>query len=159
MKIFVLSDTHIPRTANDLPFKLYEEIQKCDLIIHAGDIVEKSFYDKLKNIKDIKAVYGNMDSTELKNVLQQKEIINAGKFKIGLIHGWGSPDRVEENIRKEFKDVDVIIYGHTHIPKNEIVDGVLFFNPGSPTDKTFAPCNSYGILKIGDSISGEIIEI
>ena len=63
-------------------------------------------------------------------------------------------------VRKEFKQVDVIIFGHSHIPCNERIDGVLFFNPGSPTDKIFAPYNSYGMIEItGKNINARIIKI
>ena len=160
MKIFVLSDTHIPRTTGDIPAKLYNEIKKCDMIFHAGDFVDKEFFDKLSALKPTYAVYGNMDSNELKKCLNQKEIIEVGKFKIALIHGWGAPDAVRENIRKELGDVNAIVFGHTHAPINEVKDGILFFNPGSPTDRTFAPYNSYGILEVSDEkIEGKIVKI
>lgn len=159
MRIFVISDTHLPRTAGDIPPKVYDEIKKCDMIFHAGDFVEKIFFDKLTKLKTTYAVFGNMDSVELKNILPQKEIIEVGKFKIGLIHGWGPPDRTEENIKNEFGAIDAIVFGHTHTPANEVKNGILFFNPGSPTDKAFALYNSYGILEIDDKINGKIIKI
>ena len=159
MRIFVISDTHIPRTSGDLLPRIYDEIKKCDMIFHAGDFVEKVFFDKLAKFKTTYAVFGNMDSVELKGMLSQKEVIEVGKFKIGLIHGWGPPDRIEENIKNEFGAIDAIVFGHTHTPTNEVKNGILFFNPGSPTDKAFAPYNSYGILEIDDKISGEIIKI
>ena len=66
-----------------------------------------------------------------------------------------------ECVQKEFKDkkVDVIVFGHSHHPMNEIKDGILFFNPGSATDTVFAPFRSYGVLEISDVIKGRIIKI
>ena len=55
--------------------------------------------------------------------------------------------------------MDVIVFGHSHSPVNELRDGILFFNPGSPTDKIFAKYNSYGILTINKEIKGEIIRL
>ena len=160
MRILVLSDTHMPRITHDLPQAIYDEIPNVDLIIHAGDFVEKEVLDKLKTLKETKAVYGNMDSSNMHNCLNQKEIIEVGKFKIGLIHGHGAPRDIIEKVRGEFTGVDAIVFGHTHAPMNIVKDGILFFNPGSPTDKIFAEYNSYGILEIDDKkIEGKIIKI
>ena len=63
-------------------------------------------------------------------------------------------------IRDRFKGVDAIIFGHSHEPVNMVKNGVLFFNPGSPTDKIFAKANSYGILEITDKkIEGKILRL
>ena len=62
-------------------------------------------------------------------------------------------------VKGEFEDVDVIVFGHSHTPLNEVEEGVLFFNPGSPTDKVFAPYNSIGILHVDKKIKGEIIRL
>ena len=158
MRILVLSDTHIPKAAIDLPPQVYEEIKNVDMIFHAGDFVEKYMLDKLKDLKKTWAVCGNMDSRELRDTLNTKEIIELGKLKIGLIHGYGAPGLLVETVRKEFKKVDAIIFGHSHTSTNIVKDNILFFNPGSPTDKVFAIHNSYGILEVSDKkIKGQII--
>ncbi|MDD5422756.1 MAG: metallophosphoesterase family protein [Candidatus Omnitrophota bacterium] len=160
MRIVVLSDTHIPRVTQDLPKEIYDSISEADMIIHAGDFIEKDFYLKLKGMKETTAVYGNMDAMNLGDLLNRKEVIQAGKFKIGLIHGYGAPNDMLQAVKKEFTDVDAIVFGHTHIPLNLVKDGILFFNPGSPTDKVFATVNSYGILEITDKkIEGKIIKL
>lgn len=160
MRILVISDTHIPRTANDLPKKIYDEITRVDMILHAGDFVEKGLYEKLQTLKPITAVYGNMDSAVLHQLLKPKETIEAEGVRIGLIHGFGAPRDLCETVRKEFKGVDAIVYGHSHASNNIIKDGILFFNPGTPTDKVFATINTYGILEVtGKKIEGHIIEV
>ncbi len=161
MKILVLSDTHVPRMARDIPKAVYAEIEKADLIMHAGDFVEMSFFKKLSNLKTTVAVYGNMDSRELTSALKAKEIVEAGKFRIGLIHGWGSPDGLAERILEEFKGekLDCIVYGHSHRPMNETIEKVLFFNPGSPTDKIFAPYNSYGMIETDGKLTAKIVKL
>lgn len=159
-RILVLSDTHIPRVAIDLPCKIYEEIESVDMILHAGDFVEKEALDKLKTLKETKAVYGNMDSPNIRNELNPKEIIQIEKVKIGLIHGYGAPRELIETVKGEFANVDAIVFGHSHSAVNMVKDGVLFLNPGSPTDTIFATSNSYGILEIdGSNIKGNIIII
>lgn len=161
MKIGVLSDTHIPKLAKDIPKIIYNEFKEVDLILHAGDFVEVDFLRKLRDFKKTIGVYGNLDSGEVTNLLKAKEIIEGGRFRIGLIHGWGAPEGLTERIRAEFKDekIDCIVFGHSHSPMNETKNGILFFNPGSPTDKVFAPYNSYGLLEVTDKIVGKIIKV
>jgi len=160
MRILVISDTHIPRAAQDLPRAVYDEIKNCDMIIHAGDFSEKELYDKLCSLKKTQAVYGNMDSAALRHILKEKEIIEIGRFKIGLIHGHGAPKELMETVGNEFSGVDAIVYGHAHTPVNIVKGGVLFFNPGTPTDTVFADVNTYGILEVTDKkIEGKIIKL
>lgn len=162
MKIGVISDTHINHKSADLPEEIVEAFKNVDMIIHCGDLVDLSVVEKLKNLcKNVKAVYGNMDPAELKDKLPEKEIITVGKFKIGVAHGYGAPNGLVELLTKIFKDegVDIIVFGHSHKPLNEKRGNILFFNPGSPTDKVFSPYNSYGILDITDKIEAKIIKI
>src|SRR3989338_2511544 len=160
VRILVLSDTHIPKAAQDLPEEIYAQVPSCDMIFHAGDLAERALLEKLKNLKETKAVYGNMDPKDLRDILNPKEVIEIGKFKIGLIHGYGAPGLLVETVRGEFKNVDAIVFGHSHAATNMVKNGTLFFNPGSPTDKVFAAENTYGILEITDKgIEGKIIKI
>lgn len=161
MKIGVIADTHIPRTARELPKVIYKEFENVDLILHAGDVVELDFLKKLMDFRKTIAVYGNLDSSEVVDRLKPKEIIEVGGFRIGLVHGWGAPEGLVERIGAEFKSekVDCIVFGHSHRPMNETKNGILFFNPGSPTDKIFAPYNSYGLLEVTDKIIGKIIKL
>ena len=160
MKIGVISDTHIPRAALRLPQEIYDGFKGVDLILHAGDLVEMSIFDELNKLAKTEAVFGNMDTPPVQRMLPSKKIINVGKFKIGLIHGSGSPFNLMNSVKREFSQkVDVIVFGHSHSPVNEVKNSILFFNPGSPTDKVFARYNSYGILTINKEIKGEIIKI
>lgn len=159
-RILVLSDTHIPRVAVDLPDKVYKEVGNVDMILHAGDFVEKEVLDKLKTLKETKAVCGNMDSPNIRHALNPKEIIQVEKVRIGLIHGYGAPRELIETVKGEFTNVDAIVFGHSHSAVNTVKDGILFLNPGSPTDTIFATSNSYGILEIdGNNIKGNIVKL
>lgn len=160
MRILVLSDTHVPRMAKDIPKAVYEEAGKCDLILHAGDITEPRVLEKLKKIKKTVAVSGNMDAPQLSSALKPREIIEVKGFRIGLTHGSGPPDGLIEKVQEEFRKdkVDCIVFGHSHHAVNETRDGVIFLNPGSPTDKIFAKFNSYGIIKVSRKIEAEIVK-
>ena len=160
MRIAVLSDTHIPISADDLPQAVYNGLMGVDMILHAGDLVELDVLDKLAKIAPVRAVCGNMDSDKVCAKLPKKDIIKIEAISLGIMHGWGPPSDLVQLVSKEFKGVDVIVFGHSHNPLSQTEDGILFFNPGSPTDKVFAPYNSYGILEIKDKeIVPKIIKI
>ncbi|OGX15191.1 MAG: hypothetical protein A2166_00170 [Omnitrophica WOR_2 bacterium RBG_13_41_10] len=161
MRIGVISDTHIPDRVNTIPAVILEDFKNTDMIIHAGDLVHLIVLDELGRIcKNVKAVWGNMDPYEVRKNLPEKEIIPVGKFRIGLMHGYGHPNQLISLLSSEFKNdnVDMIIFGHSHQSLNETREGIIFFNPGSATDKIFAPYNSYGIIEINDKIEAKIIK-
>jgi uncharacterized protein len=162
MKIGVISDTHIPDRARDLPRKLIEGLKDVDMVIHAGDFVDLAVYKALCAVcKDVRAVSGNMDPSEIKNILPQRQIIEAGAFTIGVVHGWGPPNKLLEIVKEAFKveKPDIVIFGHSHQAFNEQDGKTLFFNPGSPTDNVFAPYKSFGIIEITDTINARIVKI
>lgn len=160
IKIGVISDTHIPLAASKLPDEVQVAFRGVDLILHAGDLVELSVLDILNKLAETHAVWGNMDGPEVRKALPEKRIMKVGKFMIGLIHGCGPPFNLIKSVINEFSQkMDIIVFGHSHSPVNEVRDGTLFFNPGSPTDKTFAKYNSYGILTMTDEVKGEIIRL
>jgi putative phosphoesterase len=150
----------MPRAAEDFPAAVYAEIEKSDMIIHAGDFVDIEVLRKLQGLKPVKAVCGNMDSQAIHNELNQKEVIQLGNVKIGLIHGYGPPAGLMDTVTSEFTGVNAIVFGHTHSAINTVKGGVLLFNPGSPTDTIFAKVKSFGVLEVSDDdVRGRIIEI
>jgi uncharacterized protein len=162
MKIGVISDTHIPDRAREIPQKILEEFKNVDMVIHAGDFVDLSVLKKLKSVcPNVKAVRGNMDTIEVKNELPEKKVIEAGNYKIGVMHGHGAPNKLIDLLTSVFKQdcVNIIVFGHSHYSVNEKRNGILFFNPGSATDKVFSPYNSYGIIEINDKVEARVIKI
>lgn len=155
MKIGVVSDTHIPAKGTGLPSELLKALKGCDLILHAGDLIDLSTIEELKKIARVEAVYGNMDLPRVRSILKDKKILNVAEKKICIMHGYGRPDNLIEVLKEEFLEQkpDIIVFGHSHVPMNEYINGVLFFNPGSATDTVFAPYRSYGIIEIN---KGEI---
>jgi len=158
MKIGVISDTHLKISDDRLEKIVEDHFHDVDLVLHAGDIVDLEVLDVFKD-KEVYAVSGNMDPDSVREVFPRKQILEIGGRRIGLIHGWGSPSGLEEKILREFEDVECIVYGHTHRAVNEVIDGVLLFNPGSPTDRRFARHKSVGILDVGEEIVGTIIAL
>ncbi len=162
MKIGVISDTHIPTQANALPAVILDAFREVDMIIHAGDIVDLSVLEELKGVcPKVRAVWGNMDPYEVRGKLPEKEILEISGHRIGVMHGWGHPKGLIEVMAEAFKgdDVEMVIFGHSHNAVNKKSGGVIYFNPGSPTDKSLTDCNSYGIIEIDDAIHGKIVKI
>lgn len=167
MKIGVVSDTHIH---GDKELDTFKEIfskhfSHVDLVFHAGDLVNIRVFEWLNEQVETVAVSGNMDFPEVCEILPRIRIVEAGEFRIGLTHGQGPPSGLVERIKMGFEDMekeselDCIVYGHTHWTVNRVVNGTLFFNPGTPTDTKFAPYNSIGFLEINDKIEGTIKRI
>ena len=159
MRIVVISDTH-RKGIEELPPKILDEFREADLIVHAGDYAGRRLLDELRKHK-FRGVYGNMDPPEVRRELPEKEIIEVAGFKIGLTHPseGGPPFGMEERVRRKLGDVDVIIYGHTHRPRNEKVGDILYFNPGTLTGKFPAIHRTYGVITVGRGIRGEIMKI
>jgi uncharacterized protein len=159
MKIICVSDTHIEKGNKGLPAPLLEALGGVDLILHAGDITSMDVIDELKAYAPVEAVAGNMDGWDVSKHLPEKRIIQAGKFKIGLIHGGGSVRDLEDRVVKKFRGdkVDCIVYGHSHRANIERRDNILLVNPGSPTDRTHALWNSYAVITVDDELDARIV--
>jgi putative phosphoesterase len=151
MRIAVLADTHANRLEH-LHRKTIDALSTADLIIHAGDFTDLQLLKELRQLREVKAVHGNMDSKQLKSVLPVKEIVEIENKRIGITHGSGGPWGIEERVRKVFESdrIDIIIYGHSHRSQNKVINDILFFNPGKAAD-------SFGILTIDGEAKGEII--
>jgi putative phosphoesterase len=158
MKIGVLSDTHLCRSEERLRRLFDRYLADVVLIFHAGDHVSCAIISFLSR-KPFHGVQGNMDSLEVKLSLPEKKVIEVEGYRIGLIHGWGSPEGLETRITDKFLDVDAIVYGHSHKPANHVEEGVLLFNPGTVTGFSPTGIHTLGILECGDTLHGEIIEV
>lgn len=160
MKIVVVSDTHMPRMAKELPAPLIRELEGADLILHAGDWTEPEVYRMLSRYGKVIGVAGNNDGEPLTSKLGTKRIVQAGTKQIGLVHGH-LPSRsrtAQQNAVHAFKgeQLDAIVFGHSHVPLLQWQNGVLLFNPGSPTAKRKQPRFSFGVISIqGDQLAAK----
>ena len=164
MKITVISDTHISTVSNNLDHKMLDDIKSSDICLHAGDFTEYKVFKELSNFTKVYGVCGNMDDSQIKKELPERMIIDVEGIKIALTHGRGSPIKVMDSIKiifeNSYQDIDIFIFGHSHIPLDKIINGKIYFNPGSPTDKVFSPYNSYGTLNIENkAITRRLVKI
>lgn len=185
-RVGVISDTHVPKRARTIPEWVFEAFEGVDLILHAGDLTTLEVLDELARLAPVEAVAGNMDLMGVGDsaALPRRRVVDAAGVRIGLIHGDDGPGRsTPERARLAFKadpygvtpgaaargsgrpgtvvGPRVIVFGHSHQPFNEVVDGVLMFNPGSATDARTAGEPSVGILTVRKDhdppVDGEII--
>jgi putative phosphoesterase len=147
-RVGVVADTHCPEFVDHLPSRLLETLSGVDLILHAGDIDAKETLDDLRRIAHVEAVRGDHDRTL--DLPLWREIEVEGK-RIVIVHGnrshwleepstllwtlslgYFTPHRgLPRALRRRFPDADAIVFGHTHRPYAEVIDGALLFNPGA----------------------------
>jgi uncharacterized protein len=158
-RIGVISDTHIPTRAKQLPSAVFSHFKNVDFIIHCGDLVEENVLIELKAISPVYAVKGNMDGHDIKEPEELVLEIN-NKFTLCVAHGSGSPFGLKERLVKKFREYKpyMIIHGHTHLPEISEFSGIKIFNPGSGTNGQ--EYDSIGILDVKtESIDCKIIPL
>jgi len=155
-RLLILSDTHLSDD-EALPAAVVDLAKDCDHILHAGDVTTPGALAKIKALGPLTAACGNMDHVALAGVLPEVAEVTVGGVHIGVIHGWGRPQGIVQRIlpKVQGRGFDVVIYGHSHQPDISGAEGILFINPGSPTDRRGAPYHSAGILEVSD---GEVVD-
>lgn len=159
----VISDTHIPVRAREIPRRVFEVFEKVDFIIHAGDLVTMTVIDELEQLAPVLAVYGNMDGAKIRGRLPKLNSAKILNWKIGVTHNPGAlfgMRKMREIAKKN--DFNVLVYGHTHNPSIKWERNTLFINPGSPTNPLppFITKPSVALMRITkERIIPEIIRI
>jgi len=148
--IGVISDTH-----GLLREQVKSRLRGCDLILHAGDVDSPSVLTELREIAPVVAVRGNMDKAGWARQLQELEYLDVEGAGICVIH-----DRSALDLRALPTGTRVVIYGHSHKPHVEYIDGVLYLNPGSAGPRRFHLPVSMALLHVeAGGIRPELIEI
>jgi len=158
MKIGVLSDTHLNGVTPSLRRIFQRYLNGLDAVLHAGDVVSAEVVRFLDG-ETFYGVSGNMDPPEVRELLPPFRVMELGGWRIGLTHGGGGVTDLEDRVARMFPDADVIVYGHSHIPANHIRDGILFFNPGTATGYSREGRHTVGVLELGETVEGRIVEI
>jgi len=148
--IGVISDTH-----GLLRPEAVKGLHGSDQIIHAGDVGRPEILDQLRAIATLTAIRGNIDKSAWARELPETEVVEIGGVSIYLIH-----DLAQLDLKPQAAGFAAVIYGHSHVPKQEMRDGVLYFNPGSAGPRRFKLPITIGKLTVEDgNIRGEIIKI
>ncbi|WP_413805311.1 metallophosphoesterase family protein [Streptomyces sp. OE57] len=141
MRLLLMSDTHLPRRAKALPGELLERLPDADVVIHAGDWVDLATLDLLEErSRRLLGVYGNNDGSELRARLPEVAQAELAGVRLGVVHETGQSKGRERRCAERFPDLDVLVFGHSHIPWDTTAEGRLrLLNPGSPTDRRRQP--------------------
>jgi hypothetical protein len=148
--IGVISDTHGLARPEALA-----ALRGSDQIIHAGDIGAPEILDKLVAIAPIHVIRGNIDKGAWARRLPETDVVEVGGISIYVLH-----DLAQLDLKPEAAGFRVVIYGHSHVPKQETRGGVLYFNPGSAGPRRFKLPVTIGRLNLeGGNVRAEIVNI
>ena len=140
VRVLLIADTHVPRRAKALPAAVWEQVGAADVVVHAGDWVTPDLLDELEERSSrLVAVWGNNDGEELRRRLPEVARVELGGMRWGVVHETGAKARREERTRAAYPDLDVLVFGHSHIPWDTEHAGLRLLNPGSPTDRRRQP--------------------
>jgi len=140
-----MADTHIPKRARDLPPALWAAVEAADVTIHAGDWVDVALLDALEaRAERVVGVYGNNDGPALRARLPEVARVWLDGLALGVVHETGAATGRERRCDERFGDLDVLVFGHSHIPWDSVTArGLRLLNPGSPTDRRRQPVATY----------------
>ena len=151
MKIIVLSDTHIPSVQSSLPEDVVKAINTADMILGLGDFTTEETIHFLKGYSQpFYGVLGNMDTYDLRDYLPLHRILDIQGYSVYMVHGWGSPNEIEQRIYKTLPSPkpNLCLYGHSHKQSDNYIGKTRFINPG-----TCRKGGSFAILEIEKEIN------
>jgi uncharacterized protein len=150
VRVGVIADTH-----GLLRPEALEALRGADHIIHAGDVGAPEILEKLSEIAPLTAIRGNIDGEAWARRLAENEVVELGGVSMYVLH-----DLAKLDLKPEAAGFSVVISGHSHIPKQETRDGVLYFNPGSAGPRRFKLPVCVGRLIVENSgVRGEIVQL
>jgi uncharacterized protein len=145
VRLLLIADTHVPKRARDLPERVWDEVARADVVVHAGDWVDPSLLDALEaRATRLVACWGNNDDAELRARLPERADANLGGVRFTVVHETGSAKDRDDRMARQYPETDVLVFGHSHIPWDTTAStGLRLLNPGSPTDRRRQPFCTY----------------
>jgi putative phosphoesterase len=152
VQLLLIADTHVPRRARTLPDEVWEGVDAADVVVHAGDWVDVTFLDELDSrAKRLVGVYGNNDGPAIRARLPEVARVDLEGLRLGVVHETGPASGREKRCDVAYPDLDVLVFGHSHIPWDATTPGGMrLLNPGSPTDRRRQPHHSYLTATVAD---------
>jgi len=148
--IGVISDTH-----RLLRPEAVHALRGSEHIIHAGDVGDADILKQLAKVAPVTAVRGNVDKGAWTRTLPETEAVELAGISIYILH-----DLAQLDLKPEVAGFQVVISGHSHIPKQETRGCVLYFNPGSAGPRRFKLPVTVGKLILAEGkVSAEVIPL
>lgn len=161
LRLLVLADTHLRRDLSTLPPEVWAELERCDAVLHAGDVVTADLLDALRARRPVHAVVGNNDHTLVGALPDRLELELAG-VRVAIVHDSGARAGRERRMRRWFPAADLVVFGHSHEPVDAAgLDGQRLFNPGSAVQRRRQPRRTIGVVELvrGRIASHEIVPV
>ena len=155
MLLAIISDTHLPRGPKQIPPACVERLEAADLILHAGDFSSVEVLRALESLAPVAGVHGNVDDREVRRRLPERRVVDVDGARIAMVHDAGPALGRLDRMRRRFRGVDAVVFGHSHTPLHERAPGgrrgrFQIFNPGSPTDRRREPRHTMGMARVDD---------
>jgi len=159
VRLVLISDTHLPRRAKDLPAAVWAEVDAADAVVHAGDWCEAALLDALEaRARRVIGVYGNNDGPDLRRRLPEVAHVDLGGLRLAVVHETGPAKGREARCAAAFPETDVLVFGHSHIPwDTTAANGLRLLNPGSPTDRRAQPHHTYLTATVEDGRLADVV--
>lgn len=158
-RLLLLADTHVPKRAKDLPGEVWRAVDEADLVLHAGDWVDVALLDALESRAGrLVGVAGNNDQGLLRERLPEVAEVEVEGVRFGVVHETGQATGREVRCEAAYPDLDVLVFGHSHIPWDTASpSGLRLLNPGSPTDRRRQPFCTYMTGTVHDGVLGSVV--
>jgi uncharacterized protein len=151
----------VPVRARDLPAPVWAAVEAADVVVHAGDWVSVGLLDALTDrAARLVGVWGNNDSPELRERLPEVAHVQLDGLRFAVVHETGPAAGRERRCAAAHPDVDVLVFGHSHIPWDTVAHtgvagGLRLLNPGSPTDRRRQPTHTWMTAEVLDGVLAE----
>lgn len=150
ISVGVISDTH-----GLLRPEAERALAGSDFIVHAGDVGSPDILGRLAGIAPVTAVRGNVDTADWAGALPLTNVLQVGPISLYILH-----DLNQLDLDPRAAGFAAVISGHSHKPRDEWRDGILYFNPGAAGARRFRLPVTVGRLRLdGDTISPEIVHL
>ena len=158
VELLLIADTHLPKRAKDLPRSVWDHVSTADVVFHAGDWVVPALLDELEaTAKRLVGCWGTNDGDELRQRLPERADVELEGVRFAVVHETGASTGREQRMAKLYPDVDVLVFGHSHIPWDTTTEtGLRLLNPGSPTDRRRQPFCTYMTATVHDSVLSDV---
>lgn len=162
MHVLLISDTHVPTRAKDLPGPVWAAVDAADVVVHAGDWMDPGLLDRVEaRAARLVACWGNNDGPELRGRLPETARAEVGGVRVAVTHETGAAQGRERRCARAHPGVDLLVFGHSHIPWDsaaQLPDGgtLRLLNPGSPTDRRRRPTHTWMTLELDGGRIGPV---